>query len=138
MKFQTLNRQLATLSRVVIHPTYRGAGLAAPFVRASCRACRWPWIESLAQMGRFNAFFEKAGFVRVGSTSAGSVSREAHSALYGTRRNKRLLSRETHRKSQFAEPVYYIFDNRLPHRQAGDLSSGRTPNAALSPRERTG
>ncbi|ODA28777.1 ATP-binding cassette domain-containing protein [Planctopirus hydrillae] len=34
---QAIDRQFCRLARVVIHPTYRGAGLAAPFVRASCQ-----------------------------------------------------------------------------------------------------
>ena len=113
---RTLNRQLVTLSRVVMHPTYRGAGLSALFIRRSCELCSWPWIETLAQMGHMNPFFEKAGFLRVGVTRHASHSIEGHSAIYGNRSGrhgkKRLVSKETHEKSRFAEPVYYIFDNR--------------------------
>lgn len=117
VKLQALNQQLVTLSRVVLHPTYRGAGLAAWFVRESCRACPWPWIEALAEMGHLNPFFERAGFVRVGVTKAKAArSRRGHSAIYGGRRDqqgrRRLVSPETHEKSRYAEPVYYIFDNR--------------------------
>ncbi len=116
IKIRTLNRQLVTLSRVVIHPTYRGAGLAAAFIRRSCRTCPWPWIEALAQMGHMNPFFEKAGFLRVGITVNKSCSIESHSAIYGGRRDKHgkqtLVSKETFEKSRYAEPVYYVFDNR--------------------------
>lgn len=117
VKLQALNQQLVTLSRVVLHPTYRGAGLAAWFVQESCRACPWPWIEALAEMGHLNPFFERAGFVRVGVTKAPSTrSRRGHSAIYGVRRDqqgrRRLVSPETYEKSRYAEPVYYIFDNR--------------------------
>lgn len=116
IKIQTLNRQLVTLSRVVIHPAYRGAGVAAAFIRRSCETCSWPWIETLAQMGHMNPFFEKAGFQRVGVTVTKSHSIEGHSAIYGGRRNKhgkqRLVSKETFEKSRYSEPVYYIFDNR--------------------------
>ena len=117
VKLQALNQQLVTLSRVVLHPTYRGAGLAAGFVEQSCRACPWPWIEALAEMGHLNPFFERAGFVRVGVTKAKAArSRQGHSAIYGGRRDqqgrRRLVSPETHEKSRYAEPVYYIFDNR--------------------------
>ena len=34
-----LNQQLVTLQRVVIHPMYRGAGLASAFVRRACELC---------------------------------------------------------------------------------------------------
>jgi len=113
---RALNAQLVTLSRVVVHPTYRGIGVATRFVRRSCELSGWPWVEALAQMGHINPFFEKAGFVRVGVSRNRAHSREGHSALYGGRRGKgnrkRLLTRETNEKSRYAQPVYYVFDNR--------------------------
>lgn len=115
-QLQTLNAQMVMLSRVVLHPTYRGAGLAADFIRASCRSCPWPWIETLTEMGHFHPFFEKAGFVWVGTSSKKRGSRAAHSALYAGRKSNQnrptLLSAESHEKSRYAEPVYYVFDNR--------------------------
>jgi GNAT superfamily N-acetyltransferase len=104
---QALNSQLWLLQRVVLHPTYRGAGIAAAFVRRACELCPVPWIETLSAMGQANPFFERAGFVRVG------VVRKTGSAngAYGS--NKR-LSDETIRKSEFSEPVYYVRDNRTP------------------------
>ncbi len=110
-----MNRQLVMLSRVVVHPTYRGAGVAAKFVRRSCELCPFPWIETLAQMGHINPFFEHAGFVRVGSSRPQRRSRTAHSAIYGGNRqdaSRGLVSEETYQKSRYAEPVYYVFDNR--------------------------
>ncbi|QDT67054.1 hypothetical protein V22_43260 [Calycomorphotria hydatis] len=109
-----MNRQLVHLSRIVIHPTYRGAGLGAAFLKTSCRHCPFPWIESLAEMGRIHPFFEKAGFRRVGSTKIKHSNRKKHSAIYGApqKRGKRLVSEETFRKSRNANPVYYILDNR--------------------------
>jgi hypothetical protein len=78
--------------------------------------CPFPWIEALAQMGRVTPFFEKAGFVRVDVPQTRRADPEAHSALYGSpsRRDgrKRRLTDETHAKSRYAEPVYYVFDNR--------------------------
>ena len=119
LTIRSLNRQLVTLSRVVLHPTYRGAGVATVFVCRSCQACPFPWIETLAQMGRVNPFFEKAGFVRVDVPPRRRGGREGHSSIYGTptrsadgRRTKPLVSDQTHAKSEFAEPVYYVFDNR--------------------------
>lgn len=117
LQMKLLNTQLVRLARVVIHPTYRGAGLASQFVRRSCEAMPWPWIETLAEMGRIHPFFERAGFTRVGpSTSTKKRSREAHSALYGAGKTAhgrpKLVSPETYEKSHHAEPVYYVFDNR--------------------------
>ncbi|HVJ69234.1 MAG TPA: hypothetical protein VM510_14705 [Caulifigura sp.] len=109
---------MSMLSRVVLHPTYRGAGIAADFVRRSCELCPFPWIETLTEMGRVNPFFEKAGFVRVpvdDTRRAGVKSRRGHSSIYGGRRRdgrRILVSQETYEKSRHARPVYYIFDNR--------------------------
>jgi len=103
-----LNQQLWLLSRVVLHPTYRGAGVAAAFVRRACETCPVPWIETLTAMGRVDPFFERAGFVRVGvvrKSRAGSVA-----GAYATGR----VSKSTEAKSRFSEPVYYVFDNRKP------------------------
>ncbi len=115
-KIRAMNSQLVILSRVVLHPTFRGAGVAAKFIRRSCELCPWPWIETLAQMGNVNPFFERAGFVRVGITKSKTQSREGHSAIYGGRRKQHgktpLISEETHQKSRYAQPVYYVFDNR--------------------------
>ena len=105
-----MNQQLVTLSRVVIDPKYRGAGIASSFVRRCCELTGWPWVEALAQMGTVNPFFERAGFQRVGRSRSRKGDREGHSRIYGSRKLK--LSAEAHRKSQFAEPVYYVFDNR--------------------------
>jgi len=119
-----VNQQLATLSRVVLHPTYRGAGLAAAFVQQSCRMCPYPWIESLAQMGHVNPFFEKAGFVRVDVPAATRRSRASRSTLYGAPlRRAAGRCRTPVGKQQdvkcVAGPVYYVFDNRA---NVGDAS----------------
>jgi GNAT superfamily N-acetyltransferase len=102
-----MNRQLWLLSRVVLHPTYRGAGIAAAFVRRACETCPVPFVETLSAMGRVNPFFERAGFVRVGVVRKGVRSRNGHGVYAG-----RGLSTESTAKSRFSEPVYYVFDNR--------------------------
>lgn len=101
-----LNRQLWVLSRVVLHPTYRGAGIASAFVRRACETCPVAWIETLSAMGQINPFFERAGFVRVGTIR--KSRRGDGRGAYGGR-----LSAETRLKSRYSEPVYYVFDNRV-------------------------
>jgi len=103
-----LNQQVWLLSRVVLHPTYRGAGIAAAFVRGACQTCPAPWIETLSAMGQVNPFFERAGFVRVGVIRKDKQRNSAHGAYGGRRR----VSTESMAKSRFSEPVYYVFDNR--------------------------
>ena len=99
-----LNEQLWLLQRVVLHPTYRGAGIAAAFVRRACEACPVAWIETLSAMGQINPFFERAGFTRVGTIRK---TRDSRQGAYGKR-----VSAETRSKSAHSEPVYYVFDNR--------------------------
>jgi ABC-type lipoprotein export system ATPase subunit/GNAT superfamily N-acetyltransferase len=123
---KTLNQQLVMLSRVVLHPTYRGAGIAALFVRRSCELCPFRWIETLAEMGHVNPFFEKAGFVRVGASTSAPQSRSAYSQIYGGKRqhgSAGLISEETYRKSRHTRPVYYVFDNR----RAADARDTKRP-----------
>lgn len=86
-RLAALTPQLWVLARVVLHPTYRGAGIAPAFVRRACQLCPVPWIEALAAMGRANPFFERAGFIRAG------VARKTNGG--------------------WREPVYYVFDNRV-------------------------
>jgi GNAT superfamily N-acetyltransferase len=107
-----LNEQLWLLARVVLHPTYRGAGLAADFVRQACTSCPVPWIETLSAMGHANPFFERAGFTRVGVIR--KASRERQRPVYGGQYGSRTttVSQATITKSRFSEPVYYVFDNR--------------------------
>lgn len=59
-----LNQSIRTISRVVIDPAWRGLGLAAWLVRQTLPRLNVPYIESLAVMGRFNPFLEKAGMKR--------------------------------------------------------------------------
>ena len=103
-----LNEQLWVLQRVVIHPTYRGAGIAAGFVRRACQLCPVDWIETLSVMGRVNPFFERAGFRRIGviRRSAGST----RAGIYGV--NHRTKSASSSPPDRFSAPVYYLFDNR--------------------------
>jgi GNAT superfamily N-acetyltransferase len=104
-----LNQQLWLLQRVVLHPTYRGAGIAARFVRHACRLCPVDWIETLSAMGQVNPFFEKAGFVRVGVIRKSSSRPASSNGAYGTGAR---LHAETRAMSRFSEPVYYVLDNR--------------------------
>ncbi|MCK4998836.1 MAG: hypothetical protein KAS23_04845 [Anaerohalosphaera sp.] len=57
-----INDNIRCISRVIIEPRYRGLGLAAWLVRETMFLLNVPVIESLAVMGRFNGFFNKAGF----------------------------------------------------------------------------
>lgn len=101
LALSALNDQLWLLQRVVLHPTWRGAGIASLFIRRACELCPVPWIETLSAMGRIHPVFERAGFVRVG------VIPRRRGQAYA-----RHLSAESQAKSRFSEPAYFVRDNR--------------------------
>ena len=100
---RALNERLWLLQRVVLHPTYRGAGIAAAFVRRACELCPVDWIETLTAMGRVNPFFERAGFTRVGTI------RKRDGKTGGAYASRGKVKEDSHR---FSEPAYYVRDNR--------------------------
>lgn len=59
-----LNREMRTISRVVIDPRWRGLGLAVKLVRRALDEPETIYTEALAAMGRVHPFFEKAGMTR--------------------------------------------------------------------------
>ena len=64
MTLRLLNRELRCISRIVIHPQYRGIGLAQYLVRETVESAGTPLVEAMASMGRVNPFFAKAGMTR--------------------------------------------------------------------------
>ena len=58
-----VNREFRTISRVVIHPQWRGLGLAVRMVQHALRDPETPYTEALAAMGRVHPFFERAGMI---------------------------------------------------------------------------
>ncbi|WP_432798370.1 hypothetical protein [Poriferisphaera sp. WC338] len=56
-----LNGEVRCISRVVVHPQWRGLGLAVWLVREALATATTRFTESLAVMGHVNPFFERAG-----------------------------------------------------------------------------
>lgn len=56
-----LNDELRCISRVIVHPQWRGLGLAVRLVRAALDDSATRYTEALASMGRVHPFFERAG-----------------------------------------------------------------------------
>jgi GNAT superfamily N-acetyltransferase len=63
-KLALANRDVRTISRVVVHPQFRGVGLASRLVRVICEQSPTRWVEAYAVMGRVHPFFEKGGMKR--------------------------------------------------------------------------
>lgn len=56
-----INDELRCISRVVVHPQYRGLGLAVRLVRHALDTAETSYTEALAAMGRVHPFFKLAG-----------------------------------------------------------------------------
>jgi ABC-type ATPase with predicted acetyltransferase domain len=64
---ERLNREIECISRVVVHPIFRGLGLAVALVRHALATAETPMVESLAAMGEIHPLFEKAGMYSFGA-----------------------------------------------------------------------
>ena len=64
-KIRWLNANLRTISRVIVHPQFRGVGMASELVRAMCAESGVRYVEAMAMMGRVVPFFEKGGMRRI-------------------------------------------------------------------------
>ena len=56
-----LNKEVRVISRVVVHPCWRGLGLAIRLVRAALATPTTIYTEAIAAMGKVNPFFTRAG-----------------------------------------------------------------------------
>ncbi len=63
---EKLNAEVECISRVVVHPTYRGVGLAKRLVRHAVATSPMPVVEALAAMGKMCPFFAAAGLHHAG------------------------------------------------------------------------
>lgn len=64
-----LNRDFECISRVVVHPVYRGCGLSVRLIRHALATAPVRYVEALAAMGAVHPLFERAGMrgVRLGA-----------------------------------------------------------------------
>jgi len=66
-RLKLINKNIRTISRVIIEPRFRSLGLAVRLVKETMPLMNVPFIEALAVMGQVNPFFEKAGMTRFDS-----------------------------------------------------------------------
>ncbi len=78
-----INKNIRTISSVIIEPRFRSLGLAVRLVKETMPIMDVPFVEALAVMGRANPFFEKAGLTRYDAPMSASCLRliEAFSAV---------------------------------------------------------
>jgi ABC-type lipoprotein export system ATPase subunit/GNAT superfamily N-acetyltransferase len=63
--FQQMQKELSTITRVVVHPKYRTIGLGIKLVKETLPLAPTPCVETIAVMARYNPFFEKAEMQKI-------------------------------------------------------------------------
>lgn len=69
LPIEEINRDLALISRVVIHPKYRTIGLGVKLVKETLPLIGKPYVETVAVMARYNPFFERGGMIKVAEST---------------------------------------------------------------------
>ena len=72
MVLDLLNQELRTISRVVVHPQFRGMSLSCELVSYALPRIGTVYVEALSVMGRVNPFFERAGMIRYWPADGGN------------------------------------------------------------------
>jgi len=62
-----INKDIIRIWRVIIHPKYRGTGIATLLVKKTMSLTKFPYVETLAVMARYSSFFDEAGMLRIPS-----------------------------------------------------------------------
>jgi len=60
-----INGCFRRLARIIVHPKYRGVGLAVRIVRETMPLLNVPYIECVAVMPRYNPFLSHAGMIQI-------------------------------------------------------------------------
>ena len=63
-KLRFINEHVRTIARVIVHPQFRGMGVASGLVRRICEDCTTRYVDAMAVMGEVVPVFEKAGMRR--------------------------------------------------------------------------
>jgi hypothetical protein len=112
---RVINKNFACVSRLVLDPRYRGAGIGGWFLRKACQAAPWPWIELISEMANLTPFYKSAGFVQAGRSDrkhTDEPSRSPDRGFWG----KSNWTDETYaryaRRTRHSRPIYCIRDNR--------------------------
>ena len=112
---RVINKNFACVSRLVLDPRYRGAGIGGFFLRRACEAAPWPWIELISEMANLVPFYRAAGFVMAGRsdrkpTSAGEQGPDR--SFWGKSNWTDATYAQYTRRTRHSRPAYCIRDNR--------------------------
>jgi GNAT superfamily N-acetyltransferase len=77
-----VNAHVRTVSRVVVHPQFRGLGLASELVRKLIAVCPTRYVEASAVMAHVHPFFAAAGMRRISVDGDASGSNDLARPAY--------------------------------------------------------
>jgi len=60
-----INKKFECIARIILHPKYRGLGLAYHFLKKYFELSNSKYIETVAVMANYTPFFERAGMIKV-------------------------------------------------------------------------
>jgi ABC-type ATPase with predicted acetyltransferase domain len=98
-----LNTQVATISRVVIHPKYRSISLGAKLVHDTLPFVGVPCVETVAVMAKYNPFFERAGMQRVAESKPNRHVLAALAALERLGFDEALMGSESYNQKKLEQ-----------------------------------
>ena len=110
-----INNNFACVSRLVLDPRYRGAGIGGWFLRCACEAAPWPWIELISEMANLVPFYQAAGFVRTGRSDrkhAGESKQGPGRTCWGRSNWTDATYAKYKKRTRHSRPAYCIRDNR--------------------------
>lgn len=109
-KLAFLNRNVRTISRVIIDPRFRSLGLAAMLVKNTMPLLNVTVIESLAVMGRANPFFKKAGMTEYQLPASSQVQVMKNALQIVGITDEDLFDEQlTHQKLQMLDKIQHSF-----------------------------
>ena len=110
-----INRNFTCVSRLVLDPRYRGAGIGGWFLRRACEAAPWPWIELISEMSNLVPFYRTAGFVMVGRPGRKPTLAPQQGpgrAFWGKSNWTDATYAQYRKRTRHSRPAYCIRDNR--------------------------
>lgn len=111
---QDVNRLFCNVSRLVLDPRYRGAGIAGDFLAAVCERAPTRYVELIASMGAMSGFWRRAGFRDGGPTGGDNAADGARG---------RHIRAAVGAQSALSQMRYYLLDT-------GSMRSASTAGAS--------
>lgn len=115
----SINADIVRLSRVIIHPKFRGVGLAVKLVKETLPKTGKKVVEALAAMAKYNPFLEKAGMKKVGLVGLNESQKKVHKTIEKLGGIPAMMNSPTHRKD---------FIESLKEKQVKDLTDALMKN----------